>query len=163
MFNFRRIEPLIHPLRDLFGAVFFVSVGMSIDPAILLRYWREGALLTAVVISGKVMGVSLGALLTGHSLRASVQASMTLAQIGEVLGESGEPGLTQAAAVAIDEKARADLHHDATELVQRRRLHGEKIRRVAIAPPASWRKARHCKARERGGGGTVGAFARQLH
>lgn len=79
----RRIEPLIHPLRDLFGAVFFVSVGMSIDPAILLRYWREGALLTAVVISGKVMGVSLGALLTGHSLRASVQASMTLAQIGE--------------------------------------------------------------------------------
>ncbi len=86
-----------------------------------------------------------------------------LMQIGEVLGESGEPGLTQATAVAVDEEARADLHHDATELVQRRRLHGEEIRRVAIAPPASWRKARRCKARERGGGGTVGAFARQLH
>ncbi len=79
----KRIEPLLHPLRDLFGAIFFVSVGMSINPKILLSYWREGALLTGVVIGGKIAGVSLGALLTGHSLRGSVQAAMALAQIGE--------------------------------------------------------------------------------
>jgi len=79
----KRIEAQIQPLRDLFGAVFFVSVGMSIDPRILVHYWREGAVLTAVVIGGKITAVTLAAFLTGHSLRASLQAAMTLAQIGE--------------------------------------------------------------------------------
>ncbi len=79
----KHIEPLLHPLRDLFGAVFFVSVGMSIDPRILVHHYREIAALLAVVIGGKLTGVALGALLTGHTLRISIQAAMSLAQIGE--------------------------------------------------------------------------------
>lgn len=92
-----RIEKLVHPLRDLFGAVFFVSVGMSIDPQLLVRYWREVALLTAVVVGGKIFGVSLGAFLTGNSLRAALQAAMTLAQIGEFSFILAGLGVTQGA------------------------------------------------------------------
>lgn len=79
----KRIEHLVHPVRDLFGAVFFVSVGMSIDPSIIAQYWFEGMVLTIVVVVGKIVGVSLGSFLTGHSIRASIQTAMTLAQIGE--------------------------------------------------------------------------------
>jgi CPA2 family monovalent cation:H+ antiporter-2 len=78
-----RIEPLVHPLRDLFGAVFFVSVGMSIDPHLLPRYWLPVLALTGVVVLGKLVSVTLGALLTGHSLRVAVASALSLAQIGE--------------------------------------------------------------------------------
>lgn len=79
----RQIAPLIEPVRDMFAAVFFVSVGMLIDPALLLRHWQAIALLTAVILLGKVAGVSVGAFLTGSGMRTSVQAGMSLAQIGE--------------------------------------------------------------------------------
>jgi CPA2 family monovalent cation:H+ antiporter-2 len=79
----KRIEPLLHPLRDLFGAIFFVSVGMSIDPVILARHYKEGLLLIGLVVFGKIVGVTLGAFFTGNSLRLSLQTAMTLAQIGE--------------------------------------------------------------------------------
>lgn len=79
----KRIEPHLHPLRDLFGAVFFISVGMSIDPSVLVHHYKEGLLLIGLVVVGKIAGVTLGAFLTGHSLRLSLQTSMTLAQIGE--------------------------------------------------------------------------------
>jgi CPA2 family monovalent cation:H+ antiporter-2 len=70
-------------VRDVFAAIFFVSVGVLIDPALIVRYWQAIAVLTAVVISGKVVGVALGAFLTGNSVRTSVQSGMSLAQIGE--------------------------------------------------------------------------------
>jgi CPA2 family monovalent cation:H+ antiporter-2 len=79
----RSIEPLVVPVRDLFGAVFFVSVGMLIDPAVLLRHWVAVLVFTALVIVGKVVSVALGAFLTGNGTRTSVQAGMSLAQIGE--------------------------------------------------------------------------------
>lgn len=79
----RRIEHLVQPVRDLFGAVFFVSVGMLIDPALIARHWASIAALTAVVVAGKLIGVSLGAFLTGSGTRTAVQAGMSLAQIGE--------------------------------------------------------------------------------
>jgi CPA2 family monovalent cation:H+ antiporter-2 len=78
-----RIEHLMQPVRDLFGAVFFVSVGMLIDPALVVRNWPAVALLTAVVLAGKIVGVSIPAFLTGASVRTSVAAGMSLAQIGE--------------------------------------------------------------------------------
>jgi len=56
---------------------------MLIDPALVVRYWPAVAVLTAVVVLGKVFGVSLGAFLSGIGLRTSVQAGMSLAQIGE--------------------------------------------------------------------------------
>lgn len=78
-----RITQLIFPVRDLFAAVFFVSVGMLIDPNVLIQYWPEVLLITGVTIVGKLLGTGIGALVAGESLRHSVQAGMSLAQIGE--------------------------------------------------------------------------------
>jgi CPA2 family monovalent cation:H+ antiporter-2 len=79
----RHVERLVEPVRDVFAAVFFVSVGMLIDPALIARHWPAVAALTAVVVLGKVAGVSLGSFLTGNPLRTSIQSGMSLAQIGE--------------------------------------------------------------------------------
>ncbi len=78
-----RVEPLVAPLRDIFGAVFFVSVGMMLNPADLARYWPALAALVAVVIIGKLAGVGIASLLCGNSTRNSVEAGMAMAQIGE--------------------------------------------------------------------------------
>ena len=78
-----RIEPLVRPVRDVFAAIFFVSVGMLIDPVLVLQNWQAVALLTVVVVFGKMLGVSLGAFLTGNGPAVSIRAGMSLAQIGE--------------------------------------------------------------------------------
>lgn len=78
-----RIEGLIQPLKDLFGAIFFVSVGMLIDPQILTQYAVPIVVITFATVFGKLLTTSIGALLAGQSLRHSVQAGMSLAQIGE--------------------------------------------------------------------------------
>lgn len=78
-----RIEHLISPIKDLFGAIFFVSVGMLIDPQILVQYAGPIFVIVIVTIFGKLLTTMLGALLAGQSLRHSVQAGMSLAQIGE--------------------------------------------------------------------------------
>ena len=77
------VEHLIEPVRDMFAAVFFVSVGMLIEPAQIVSHWPAVLVLTAAVVFGNLAGVSLGAFLTGHGMRISVQAGMSLAQIGE--------------------------------------------------------------------------------
>ncbi|HKE91258.1 MAG TPA: cation:proton antiporter, partial [Gemmatimonadales bacterium] len=74
---------LVQPLRDVFGAVFFVSVGMMIDPVLIVHHWAPVAVLTAVVVIGKIASVSFAAFLAGNGTRTSVQAGMSLAQIGE--------------------------------------------------------------------------------
>lgn len=79
----KQVAPLILPVRDMFAAIFFVSVGMMIEPAVILRHWLAVVVFTTVVIAGKVVGVSVGAFLTGSGTRTSVQAGMSLAQIGE--------------------------------------------------------------------------------
>lgn len=78
-----RIEHVIKPVKDLFGAVFFVSVGMLIDPGILVQYAWPVITLTLCVILGKTIFVSGGALLSGQPLKQSVQAGTSLSQIGE--------------------------------------------------------------------------------
>jgi monovalent cation:H+ antiporter-2, CPA2 family len=92
-----RLEKLILPVRDLFVAIFFVAVGMLIDPKLILQYWPAVAVLTCVVVIGKVIGVSVGSFLTGHSVRSSVQAGMTLTQIGEFSFIIATVGLTSGA------------------------------------------------------------------
>jgi CPA2 family monovalent cation:H+ antiporter-2 len=77
------IEHLILPLRDVFLAIFFVSVGLLIDPALVAEHWVAVVVLTLVVVVGKVVSVSLGAFLTGNGIRTSIQSGMSLAQIGE--------------------------------------------------------------------------------
>ena len=79
----RVVEKLVEPVRDVFAAIFFVSVGMMIDPSVLLEQRVAVVVLTVVVIVGQSLAVFTGALLTGNGLRTSVQAGMSLAQIGE--------------------------------------------------------------------------------
>ena len=79
----KRIEHLINPLKDLFGAIFFVSVGMMIVPASLVEYAGTIALVTVIVLVGRIIFDSLGVLASGESLKTSLQAGMSLAQIGE--------------------------------------------------------------------------------
>ena len=78
-----RIERLVHPVRDMFVAIFFVSVGSLIDPRLVLENWVAVLALSALVIVGKTVAVSAGAFITGAGLRHSIQTGMSLAQIGE--------------------------------------------------------------------------------
>ena len=79
----KQVERIVKPLCDAFAAVFFVSVGMLIDPALIVRHWATVAVFLCLVVCGKVAGVSFGAFLAGYGIRTSVQAGMSLAQIGE--------------------------------------------------------------------------------
>jgi CPA2 family monovalent cation:H+ antiporter-2 len=79
----RRIEHLIEPIRDMFSAVFFVTIGLMLDPHVLIEYAGPVALITAVVIFGKVLARTFGAFAAGQSGRTSMRISMSLAQIGE--------------------------------------------------------------------------------
>lgn len=78
-----RIEALVVPLRDVFAAVFFVSVGMLIEPWSIVDNLPAVALFTAVVMVGKLVGVTTGSLLAGNPVRRSVRAAMSLTQVGE--------------------------------------------------------------------------------
>jgi monovalent cation:H+ antiporter-2, CPA2 family len=75
---------LVKPLRDVFAMVFFVSVGMTIQPELLASEAPRIAALTAVVLFVKPLGVSIGVFLAGHGLRPAVRAGLSLAQIGEL-------------------------------------------------------------------------------
>lgn len=79
----RQLRGLIAPIRDIFVAVFFVSVGMLIDPAQMLDHWVAICVFGLTVLIGMAGSVSIGAFLMGKGLRLSVQAGMSLAQIGE--------------------------------------------------------------------------------
>ena len=78
-----KIEHLIIPVKDLFSAVFFVSVGMLINFKILTEYFGIILLITAITIVGKLISTTLGSLISGRNVKSSVQAGMSLAQIGE--------------------------------------------------------------------------------
>ena len=77
------IQPLVEPVRDMFAAIFFVAVGMLLDPRLIAAHWVEVLVFTVLVIVGKIVFVSIGAFLTGYGIRTSVQTGMSLAQIGE--------------------------------------------------------------------------------
>jgi len=77
------IEKLVSPVRDVFAAIFFVSVGMIFDPGAVLENWRAVLALTLAVIVGKTLAVTTGAFLAGHGRRTSMRAGMSVAQIGE--------------------------------------------------------------------------------
>lgn len=78
-----KVEHLIKPVKDLFGAVFFVSVGMLIDPVTIMEYKWQVLAVTGLTLFGKFFSTTLGALLSGQPLKQSVQVGMSMAQIGE--------------------------------------------------------------------------------
>lgn len=77
------IEHIIQPVKDLFGAIFFVSVGMLVNPAVLVEYAWPVILITLVTIVGKAIFSSFGVLLSGEPLNISIKSGFSLAQIGE--------------------------------------------------------------------------------
>ena len=78
-----KIQHMLAPVKNLFGAVFFVSVGMLIDTKVLWQYIGPVLLLSSLVIAGKFLFVSTGALVSGRTLKQSVQAGTAMTQIGE--------------------------------------------------------------------------------
>ena len=78
-----RIETTIKPVKDLFGAVFFTSVGMLVDPAMFVEYIKPILVITFVVITGKVILSTFGFLLSGNRLETAILSGFSLAQVGE--------------------------------------------------------------------------------
>lgn len=78
-----RIESVVMPVKDLFGAVFFISVGMMVRPEIIAQYWAPILILSGVVVVGMIIFGTFGMLVTGQSLKVAIQAGFSLTQIGE--------------------------------------------------------------------------------
>ena len=77
------IERLVKPVKDLFGAIFFVSVGMMVDPAMIAQYWLPILIITLTVVVGQPFFSMVGVLLSGQPLKTAVQSAFSLSQIGE--------------------------------------------------------------------------------
>lgn len=96
-----RISVLMEPLRFMFGAVFFVAVGLMLNPVMLVRHAWPVLAVTALILGGKFITNTLGALLTGHDMPTAVRVGAGMAQVGEFafiiaalgmsLGATGEP------------------------------------------------------------------------
>ncbi len=78
-----KIEKLTKSVKNLFGAIFFVSVGMLIDPAMLVKHALPILVATIVLLFGKPFFVTIGALVSGQPLKIAIQSGMSLSQIGE--------------------------------------------------------------------------------
>ncbi len=79
----QKIAELTLPIRDIFAAVFFVSVGMLIDPMVIVTHWDFVLLLSLTTIFGKILTTGMGSLLAGQSISDSIKIGFSMAQIGE--------------------------------------------------------------------------------
>jgi CPA2 family monovalent cation:H+ antiporter-2 len=154
------IETLVRPVRDMFAAIFFVSVGMMIDPTALSEHWVAILVLTLAVIIGKVLAVTIGAFLAGHGRRTAMKAGMSLAQIGEfsfiiasvgvasgavrgwlypvAIAVSAIATLTTPLLIKLSNKAAASIDHWLPEPIQTvAALYGSWIERVRNSPRAT--------------------------
>ena len=77
------IEHLVSGIKDLFGAIFFVSVGMMIDPAVIGQHWGTILIIAVLAVAGIMTFITIGALLAGKSLDTAVHTGFSLAQLGE--------------------------------------------------------------------------------
>ena len=78
-----KIERLIEPVRDLFSAIFFVAIGLMIDPQVLIDYAWPIVVITLAVVLGKMLSCGMGAFIAGNDGRTSLRVGMGLSQIGE--------------------------------------------------------------------------------
>ncbi|OHE73962.1 MAG: hypothetical protein A2Y14_02575 [Verrucomicrobia bacterium GWF2_51_19] len=100
-----KIEAVTEPFRNVFSAVFFVTVGMLIQPNLLIAYWKIILLLTALVVIGKIVTCWLGLFLSGQQSKTAFLASVSKAQIGEfsfVIATLGQSfGVTDSGLMAV--------------------------------------------------------------
>ncbi|MEX5502854.1 cation:proton antiporter [Pseudomonas putida] len=78
-----KIERLIEPVRDMFSAIFFVAIGLMIDPQVLVDYAWPIVVITLAVVLGKMLSCGMGAFIAGNDGRTSLRVGMGLSQIGE--------------------------------------------------------------------------------
>jgi len=78
-----KIEKTLKPVKDFFGAVFFVSVGMMVNPVMFITYAKPILAITALVICGKIVFTIFGILISGKRLETAVYCGFSLAQVGE--------------------------------------------------------------------------------
>lgn len=78
-----RIDRLVRPVKDLFGAIFFVSVGMMVNFSIIVDYAFPIAILVLTIVLGQIVFATMGLLLSGQSLKVAIQSGFCLTQIGE--------------------------------------------------------------------------------
>ena len=77
------IEHLVAPIKDLFGAVFFVSVGMMVAPAVIAEHWAVILIIALIVVLSHILFAGAGILMTGSGIRNAVNTGFSLAQLGE--------------------------------------------------------------------------------
>ncbi|HVE06797.1 MAG TPA: cation:proton antiporter [Paraburkholderia sp.] len=92
--HLHRIEHLIAPLRDAFSAIFFVTIGLMLNPTVLVEYAWPIAVITVAVILGKIVSCGLGTFLAGKDGRTAMRVGMTVSQIGEFSFIIASLGLT---------------------------------------------------------------------
>lgn len=78
-----KIEKVVEPVKNLFGAIFFVSVGMLVDPEVLVEYAVPILVITLAILIGQSIFGTLGYLLSGQSLKQAMRCGFSMAQIGE--------------------------------------------------------------------------------
>lgn len=78
-----RIDKVVTPLKDLFGAIFFVSVGMMVSPADIVAHWATILIITLLVWVADIIFVTLGGVLAGKGLENGLHTGFSLAQLGE--------------------------------------------------------------------------------
>src|SRR5580698_5975098 len=81
--HIHRIEHLIAPVRDMFSAIFFVTIGLLLNPGVLVDYGWPIVVITVAVVVGKIVSCGLGTFLAGRDGRTSMRVGMSVAQIGE--------------------------------------------------------------------------------
>ncbi len=79
----KKIEKVVKPVKDLFGAIFFVSVGMLVDASIIAEQWLAIIVLTITIIFGQGIFGTLGYLASGQTLKSAMRCGFSMAQIGE--------------------------------------------------------------------------------
>lgn len=78
-----KIKQLVSPLRDVFAAIFFISVGMLIDVRVFTERWQIILVLSIATIVGKVLVTTVGTFLTGQSVKTSIRSGFSMAPVGE--------------------------------------------------------------------------------
>ncbi|MFP6558374.1 cation:proton antiporter [Paraburkholderia sp. B3] len=92
--HLHRIEHLVAPLRDAFSAIFFVTIGLMLNPLVLVDYAWPIAVISLAVILGKLVSCGLGTFLAGRDGRTAMRVGMTVSQIGEFSFIIASLGLT---------------------------------------------------------------------
>jgi Kef-type K+ transport system, predicted NAD-binding component len=160
------VNELVEPVRDLFSAIFFVSVGLLIDPSLLLSYAKPIALITLAVVIGKIFTCSLGTFIAGNDARTSLRVGMSLAQIGEfsfiIAGLGLNLGVTSAFLYPIAVMVSAITTLLTPYLIRASDPLAAFLEKIAPRPVVSWLQLYHQKIQGVQGRGKDTVFRQQM-